>query len=117
MFLPSANIKVYLALGNTDMRNSINGLSILVSEYLALDPFSGHLFAFCNKKRNMLKILYWDRNGFCLWHKRLEKYSFRWPSSKKEIMTIGKRELIWLMDGIDIHQKQAHKTLKYSTLF
>jgi len=117
MFLPSANIKVYLALGNTDMRKSINGLSILVSEYLALDPFSGHLFAFCNKKRNMLKILYWDRNGFCLWHKRLEKHSFRWPSSKKEIMTIGKRELIWLMDGIDIHQKQAHKTLKYSTLF
>ena len=117
MFLPSANIKVYLALGNTDMRKSINGLSILVSEHLELDPFSGHLFAFCNKKRNMLKILYWDRNGFCLWHKRLEKHSFRWPSSKKEIMTIGKRELIWLMDGIDIHQKQAHKTLKYSTLF
>jgi len=117
MFLPSANIKVYLALGNTDMRKSINGLSILASEYLALDPFSGHLFAFCNKKRNMLKILYWDRNGFCLWHKRLEKHSFRWPSSKKEIMTIEKRELIWLMEGINIHQKQAHKTLKYSTLF
>jgi len=117
MFLPSVNTKVYLALGNTDMRKSINGLSILVSEYLALDPFSGHLFAFCNKKRNMLKILYWDRNGFCLWHKRLEKHSFRWPSSKKEIMTIEKRELIWLMEGINIHQKQAHKTLKYSTLF
>ena len=117
MFLHSANIKVYLALGNTDMRKSINGLSILTSEYLALDPFSGHLFAFCNKKRNMLKILYWDRNGFCLWHKRLEKHSFRWPSSKKEIMTIEKRELIWLMEGINIHQKQAHKTLKYSTLF
>lgn len=76
MFLSSVNIKVYLAMGNTDMRKSINGLSILVSENLELDPFSGHLFAFCNKKRNMLKILYWDRNGFCLWHKRLEKRKY-----------------------------------------
>lgn len=117
MFLPSVNIKVYLAMGSTDMRKSINGLSILVSAQLELDPFSGHLFAFCNRKRNMLKILYWDRNGFCLWHKKLEKHFFRWPSSKEEIMTIGKRELTWLMDGIDIHQKQAHKTLGYSTLY
>ena len=117
MFLPSLNIKVYLAMGSTDMRKSINGLSILVSEQFELDPFSGHLFAFCNRKQNMIKILYWDRNGFCLWHKRLEKHFFRWPSSKKEIMAIGKRELTWLMDGIDIHQKQAHKTLQYSTLY
>jgi len=117
MFLPSVNIKVYLAMGSTDMRKSINGLSILVSEQFELDPFSGHLFAFCNRKQNMIKILYWDRNGFCLWHKRLEKHFFRWPSSKKEIMAIEKRELTWLMDGIDIHQKQAHKTLHYSTLY
>ncbi len=117
MFLPAINIKVYLALGNTDMRKSINGLSILVSEHLALDPFSGHLFAFCNRNRNILKILYWDRNGFCLWHKKLEKHSFKWPISKKETMTIGKREITWLMDGLDIYQKNAHKPLKYSTLF
>jgi len=117
MFLSSVNIKVYLALGSTDMRKSINGLSILVSEQMELDPFSGHLFVFCNRKQNMLKILYWERNGFCLRHKRLEKDSFRWPSSKKEIMTIERRELIWLMDGIDIYQKQAHKTLKYLTLY
>lgn len=69
MFLP-AQTKVYLAVGNTDMRKSINGLSILVEEYLEMNPFSGHLFAFCNRRRNMIKILYWDRNGFCLWHNR-----------------------------------------------
>lgn len=117
MFLPAINIKVYLALGSTDMRKSINGLSILVNEQMALDPFSGYLFAFCNRKRNILKILYWDRNGFCLWHKRLEKHSFKWPASKKKTMAIGKRELAWLMDGLDIHQENAHKSLKYSTLF
>ena len=117
MFLPSVNINVYLALGSTDMRKSINGLSILVSEQMDLDPFSGHLFAFCNRKRNMLKILYWDRNGFCLWHKRLEKHSFKWPASKKEIMSIGKRELAWLMDGLDIRQRETHERLNYSALF
>ena len=117
MFLPSVNTKVYLALGSTDMRKSINGLSIMVSEQLELNPFSGHLFVFCNRRRNMLKILYWDRNGFCLWHKRLEKHIFKWPVSQEEVITIGKRELTWLMDGLDIRQKEAHKQLKYSAIF
>lgn len=117
MFLPSGNTKVYLSLGSTDMRKAINGLSIPVSEQLEQDPFSGHLFVFCNRKRNMLKILYWDRNGFCLWHKKLEKHTFQWPTSGEEVMTIGKRELAWLMDGLDIRQADAHEPLKYSAIF
>ncbi len=117
MFLPSANIKVYLAMGVTDMRKSINGLSILVSELLELNPFSGHLFVFCNRKRNMVKILYWDQNGFCIWHKKLEKHKFKWPDSKEHIKTIGKRELVWLLDGINIYQKHAHKSLNYSIIY
>ena len=75
MFYPT-HVRVFLATGNTDMRKSINGLSILVAQHLEMDPLSGHLFVFCNKRQNMVKILYWDRNGFCLWHKRLEKQSF-----------------------------------------
>ncbi|MBN1226395.1 MAG: IS66 family insertion sequence element accessory protein TnpB, partial [Deltaproteobacteria bacterium] len=63
----SPGMKVYLAIGNTDMRKSINGLSILVERNMELDPFSGHLYVFCNRRRNMLKILYWDRNGFCVY--------------------------------------------------
>ena len=74
MLLPSENIKVYLALGATDMRKSINGLSILVSKQMDLDPFSGHLFVFCNRKKNMIKVLFWDRNGFCLWHNYLSSH-------------------------------------------
>ncbi|RZB29715.1 MAG: transposase [Desulfobacteraceae bacterium Eth-SRB1] len=62
MLLTSSQMRVYLALGNTDMRKAINGLSILVQESMELDPFSGHLFVFCNRRRNILKILYWDRN-------------------------------------------------------
>jgi transposase len=82
MFLTSTALKVYLAPGYTDMRKAINGLSILV-EQLELDPFSGHLFVFCNRSRKILKILYWDRNGFCLWHKRLEKQRFKWPETSE----------------------------------
>lgn len=66
MFPALPDIKVFLAVGSIDMRKSINGLSILVAEHLEMDPFSGHLFAFCNRTRNIVKILYWDRNGFCL---------------------------------------------------
>ncbi len=115
--MPYANIKVYLAMGATDMRKSINGLSVLVSEYFALNPFSGHLFVFCNKKRNMVKILYWDQNGFCLWHKKLEKHIFLWPDSKDQVKIIGQKELSWLLDGIDLNQKKAHKPLNYSIVF
>ena len=79
MMLPANDVRVYLALGATDMRKSIDGLSILVSQQLTLDPFAGHLFGFCNRSRTIIKLLYWDRNGFCLWHKRLERHVFRRP--------------------------------------
>jgi len=117
MLLTSSQMRVYLALGNTDMRKAINGLSILVQESMDLDPFSGHLFVFCNRKRNIIKILYWDRNGFCLWSKRLEKHFFRWPESSEDVMKIDQRELMWLVDGLEINQQKAHKRLSYSLLF
>jgi len=117
MLLPSPQTRVYLALGNTDMRKAINGLSILVQESMDLDPFSGHLFVFCNRKRHILKILYWDRNGFCLWSKRLEKHFFRWPESSEDVMKIDQRELMWLVDGLEINQQKAHERLSYSLLF
>jgi len=68
MWVFPSGMKVYLALGETDMRKSVNGLSIIVSECMEQDPFSGHLFVFCNRRRNILKILYWDSNGFALWY-------------------------------------------------
>jgi transposase len=98
------------------MRKSINGLSILVAEQLELDPLSGHLFAFCNRKRDIVKILYWDRNGFCLWQKRLEKDRFRWPDSAEDVLDIDGRELSWLIDGLSLDQKCTHRRLSYSTV-
>jgi transposase len=109
--IPSGCDRVYLALGSTDMRKSINGLSIIVEQTMELNPFSGELFVFCNRRRNIIKILYWDRNGFCLWHKRLEEDRFNWPESEKEVMTIDQSQLQWLLYGLDI--ADAHKELYY----
>ena len=83
-------VKVYLAIGITDMREAINGLSILVEAQMELDPFTGHLFGFCNRKRDIIKILYWDRNGFCLWQKRLEKDRFQWQESEADVFEYRK---------------------------
>ena len=110
-------MKVYLALGATDMRKAINTLSALVAGRFSLDPFSGHLFAFCNRDRNIVKLLLWDRNGFWLLQKRLEKQRFRWPSSTTDVAELSQRELRWLLDGLDIAKLQGHKKLEYSTLY
>ncbi len=115
IYLP-AKVRVFLAPGSTDMRKSINSLSILVEGALELDLFSGHLFVFCNSRHTMVKILYWDRNGFCLFMKRLEKHRFKWPGSKKEVMEVGARELSFLLEGLDISSVHPHGALKYSTV-
>jgi transposase len=104
--------QIYLAVGCTDMRKSINTLSILVEQAMALNPFSGDLFVFCNRNRTILKILYWQGNGFCLWQKRLEKDRFFWPRSAEDVVCIGHQELRWLLAGLDF--ASAHKQLKYS---
>ncbi len=106
--------RVYLAVGSTDMRKSINRLSILVEQAMDLHPFSGDLFVFCNRFRTIVKILYWNRNGFCLWHKRLEKDRFKWPQSVDEVIAIDQHQLRWLLSGLDI--AAAHRQLYYQTV-
>lgn len=109
--IPTESARVFVAVGNTDMRKSINGLSILVDQAMDLNPFSGDLFVFCNRLRSIIKILYWDHNGFCLWHKRLEKERFKWPQSVDEVVSIDQRQLQWLLSGLDI--ADAHQQLYY----
>jgi transposase len=108
--------RVYLAVGTTDMRKQINGLSILVQETMELDPFSGSVYVFCNRQRSIVKAIYWDRNGFCLWQKRLEKDRFRWPDTREEVLRISSRQLSWLLDGLELVQGNAHGQLQYSSV-
>lgn len=117
MITLAPGVRVYLALGATDMRKAINGLSALASGQLGLNAFSGHVFAFSNRKRTMIKLLVWDRNGFWLLQKRLEKQRFRWPKTEGEVQEMSVRELAWLLDGLDPMKTIGHRKLEYSTLF
>ncbi len=107
-------VRVFVGLGATDMRKSINGLSLLVEEQFELDLFSGSFFVFCNRKRDIVKILYWSNNGFCVWMKRLEKDVFRWPESEQEIVEVSQSALEWLLQGLDL--KQAHGRLSHNAV-
>jgi transposase len=98
------------------MRKEINGLSVLVEGKLELDPFSGYLFVFCNRRRTTVKVLFWDRNGFALYQKRLEKDRFKWPESREEVMQVTGRELSFLLEGLDLTSIHPHRELRYTTL-
>lgn len=103
--------QVFLALGVTDMRKSINGLSLLVEEQFEHDIFAGSLFVFCNRRRDMVKILYWEKNGFCIWLKRLEEDFFQWPETEGEVLKVDSRALGWLLSGLDL--SSAHQEIDY----
>jgi len=115
MIINLDKLNIYVKPGITDMRKQINGLSILVQEDLEKDPFSGSLFMFCNRNRKLLKILYWDQNGFCLWLKRLEKDKFPWPQNETAAQKITRDKLEMLLKGIDFWK--AHKKLNYSSVY
>jgi transposase len=95
--------RVYLACGATDMRKSINGLMALVQNSFKLDPFDSSLYVFCNRKRDRLKILEWDGDGFWLYFKRLEKGHFRWlRPGDAPIMTLSAKDLTILLGGVKV---------------
>jgi transposase len=100
--LPST-VRVFLALGATDMRNSFDGLAGLVRGVLGEDPVSGHLFVFCNRRRDRLKVLYFDGTGLWVFAKRLEKGTFAWPESGEATrVEMRTSELALLLGGVDL---------------
>ncbi len=114
MMLDWATVRVFVKPGPTDMRKPINGLSILVTEDLAMDPFSGSLFLFCNKHKRILKAIYGDKNGFCQWMKRLEKDTFPWPMKASEATEISREQFEFLLAGIDFWN--AYQKLDYRSI-
>jgi len=98
--------RVYLACGHTDMRRAINGLTAIVQDSFSLDPFDGALFVFCNRKRDRIKIIEWDGDGFWLHFKRLEKGHFRWPAfGEEDTMPLTGEELSYLLGGTRVELK------------
>ncbi len=111
IFRNPGNLKIYIRPGQTDMRKSINGLALMASGSMQLDPYSESLFAFSGRSRKMIKLLYWDGNGFCLWQKRLEDSFFPWPNSDAVAEELSREEFMNLLSGIDFRRK--HKILKF----
>jgi transposase len=98
----SPAVRIYLATGATDLRRSIDGLSALVRERLPLDPLSGDLFLFRNRRGDRLKILAWDRSGFWVLYKRLEQGTFAWPADATGPVEMGSADLALLLAGVDL---------------
>ena len=112
MIRPSTDLRVYLCREPVDMRKQIDGLALLVQEAMALNPFDQALFVFGNRQRDKVKLLFWERNGFVVWYKRLERERFKWPTHlKDETVTLTGQELNWLLDGYNLKAMQPHKAL------
>ena len=101
--------KIYIVCGHTDMRKSINGLAAIIQEQFDLDLFSDSLFLFCGRRRNRLKALLWEDDGFILLYKVVENGRFRWPNNENEVRDLTREEITWLMQGLSIDQPNAIK--------
>jgi transposase len=105
--------RVFVRPGSTDMRKQINGLAVMAEQVMEANVFEPALFLFCNGERRILKALYWDRNGFCLWQKNLQKDHFPWPrTSERARLEIDAGKLRMLLEGIDFWS--AHQELAYT---
>jgi transposase len=113
-----ASVRVYLCLSPCDMRRSFDGLHALVRDHLHLDAFAGHLYLFANKRRDRLKLLYWDRDGFAIWAKRLEEGSYVIPSGEPGSagFEITPEELGALLSGIDLSTATRRKRYSRAAL-
>ena len=99
-------VRVWLATGHTDMRKGFDGLALLVQETLRRDPHGGHLFVFRGRRGDLIKVLWHDTQGFCLFSKRLERGCFLWPSPADGAVTITPAQLGYLLEGIDWRMPQ-----------
>ena len=113
MFRFDAQLKVYVHREAVDFRKSINGLAALVEQALGLDPFAAALYVFANQRRNRVKILGWETNGFWLLLKRLETDRFVWPRADQAVIELTIEQLHWLLEGIDLEAMRAHRMLRY----
>lgn len=113
MFELNVTRTVYLHHSAIDFCKSINGLAGLVEHELGLNAFANAAFVFANRRRDRIKILGWDVNGFWLLHKRLETERFIWPQGDQAVMVLSIEQLHWLLKGVDIKAVQGHRSMNY----
>src|SRR3954471_11798916 len=108
----ASTLRIFLAGEPADMRKGLDGVGQLVRDRIDQDPLSGHLFVFRNRRRDRVKILYWDRDGFALWYKRLEKGTFRFPEAKGGRVEVTPAEMAAVLEGIDL--SRARRLPRYA---
>ena len=111
MILDLTKTRIFIRPGNTDLRKAVNGLTGIIEGHMKGEVFSGNVYLFCNRERKLLKAIYWDRTGFWLCQKRLEKDKFPWPQTNEEVRELSGEELMMLLNGIDFFK--AHRELFY----
>jgi transposase len=112
----AADARIFVVAGATDMRKGFDGLMGIVSGVLEQDPLGGHLFLFVNRRRDKLKILYWDRDGLAIWYKRLEIGTFRFPQAadQQSRVDVTPADLAMLLDGVDLSSVRRTKRYRRS---
>ena len=99
--------QVYIVCGYTDLRRSIDGLAAIVKQNYGANPYDRSLFLFCGRRRDRIKGLLWDEDGFLLLYKRLNDGGFQWPRSESEMKLLSREQFVWLMQGLSIEQPRA----------
>lgn len=112
MFRLNPDLTVWLHREAIDFRKSINGLAALVQHELGLDPFASAVYVFSNRRRDRVKILGWERNGFWLLQRRLEQDRFVWPRASTRVIELSVQQLHWLLEGIDLTAMRGHREVK-----
>lgn len=101
---------IFLYTGFTDMRLGVNSLSLKISEFGKEKELVNKLFIFCSKSKRNIKVVEWNCDGYWLYQKKLTEGKFLWPKEKNGALLIEKRQLLWLLDGLALEHKHAHKT-------
>lgn len=115
MMRPTAeNLTIYFCRAPVDFRKAMNGLAAFVQTQMKHDPFDQSLYVFISKRRNKIKILYYERCGFVLWYKRLDEDQFHWPKSEADVVTLSTQQLNWLLDGFNLNSMTPHTVKRYS---
>jgi len=115
MFFPEAGLQIWLYSQPTDMRKSYHGLSALVKNKLQENPLSGQLFVFINRRRTQIKVLYFDRSGYCIWMKKLEQGLFRYDLRDGEKQALSWTDLKLLLEGIEVKNTRQNKRYRHPT--
>ena len=108
--------QIYLYRDPIDFRKQAQGLAVLVEQELGHNPFTGTLYVFSNRRRNKIKCLMWEDNGFVLYYKALAEEKFKWPKPDEALLLLTGEQINWLFDGYDISLLKGHKTLHYEAM-